>query len=89
MRACGTVRCVYVYLARECLGKSRYKSVIGVTDLPRSPQWMDLRQLIWFSGPFADVINCAEFCYNRLRGLDSVGGGGANLPSPIDRASRH
>jgi len=29
---------------------------------------MDLYQ-IWFRGPLADVINCAEFCGNRLRGL--------------------
>ena len=29
-----------------------------------------------------DVINCAEFCANRLRSCDSVGG--QNLPSPID-----
>jgi len=37
------------------------------TRLPISPQWMDLYQ-IWFKGPLLDVINCTEFCSNRLRG---------------------
>ena len=41
--------------------------------MPRSHQWMDLYQ-IWFRGPPADVINCAEFCCSRLMGFDSVRG---------------
>jgi len=52
--------------------------------MPRSPQWMDLYHIL--GGPLADVINCAEFCCNRLMGFDSVRG--QNLPSPIDLAGR-
>jgi len=37
------------------------------THMPRSPQWMDLYQ-IWFRGPLADVINCAQFCCSRFMG---------------------
>ena len=55
------------------------------THMPGSPQWMDLYQ-IWFRGPLANIINCAEFCGNRLRGCDSVRG--QNLPSTVDLAGR-
>ena len=51
--------------------------------MPRSPQWMDL-YLIWFRGPLADVINCAEFCFSRLTDFDSVRG--QNSLYPIDMA---
>jgi len=37
-------------------------------------------------GPLAEVINCAEFCCNRLMDFDSVRG--QNSPSPIDLAGR-
>ena len=36
--------------------------------MPRSPSgW-----ICGLGGPLADVINCAEFCCNRLLGFDSV-----------------
>jgi len=45
----------------------RHKNVI-FHPFARSLQMMDLYQ-IWFRAPPADVINCVEFCYQRLRGF--------------------
>jgi len=42
------------------------------THLHRIPQWMDLYQ-IWHKGSLADVINCAKFCVDRLRGINFLG----------------
>ena len=46
----------------------------------------NLEHKLGLGGFLVDVINCAEFCGNRLRGYDSVGG--QNLQSPIDLAYR-
>jgi len=36
---------------------------------------MDFFYQIWYSGPLADVINCAEFFVDWFRGIDFVGVG--------------
>jgi len=58
--------------ARRPAGKKAEKRYI----LPISPE----------DSVVSYVINGSEFCGNRLRGIDSVGG--QNLPYPIDLACR-
>ena len=43
------------------------------TYLPRSPPWTDLHQIL-HGGRIPDVITCAKFYDNRLRGFGSTGG---------------
>jgi len=52
----------------------------------QKPPWADLHQ-IWHSRRGRRLNDLYQFFGDRLRGVDSVGGG-RKLPSPIDKASR-
>jgi len=67
------------HLSRRYLGKNKKNKRPYISRISSDASWHNFGLRV----RFVDVINCAKFYRNRLRGLDSVSG--QSLTIPLDR----